>query len=902
MQTSLARRQRHRRATGRGRPRGSSTVRRVAIAIPIILFAVFVLVGLAGLMGVAAAYNYYSQGLPDPKDTLSGLTFDQQTVLTDRTGKVKLASLGEFKREVVTFDEIPPEMLDATTAIEDKDFWSNPGFDLFGFVSATLDTLNGRPRGGSTITQQLVRARLLPEAAFQGSREERKVREIIQSLRLTQAYPGEDGKREIITAYLNQNFYGNQSYGVKAAARTYFNKDLKDLTLAQFAVLAAIPQSPSAFDLVKNAEENCTVTVKAGADCPDNKTVLQVPTTAEVYQRRNYILDLMKTRSPLSGAAHSPQDYEAAKAEPLILAPPPGVQWLAPHFVWQVRTQLAGIVCPNKPIDECSEIDTGGYRVTTTLDWKMQTTTEKWLYAAARAPNLNDTTARLKNLKIPSKDWGWLRNLSGKNLNNGAAGIIDYRTGEVLAYAGSASYTAKGTKKFQPKFDVLSDGWRQPGSSIKPINYSIGIEDRTMTAATLFMDVTTDFGGKFIPTQADHYERGPVRLRSALQFSLNIPSIKASLLTGLDRFYKRAQDFGIHWVPKSVPVTSMGIGTIEVHPIDMISAYGAIANGGKLMPRTMILKVTDANGNVVWPDASTASKAKTVISPQTAYIMTDILAGNTEPKTNPFWGEWAVYDKTTRRPAAYKTGTTNDNRDVHAYGFLAPPKDPDAPALVVGVWMGNSDNSPDTDTLSLGSSAPLWSRIITDVSKGTPIAQFKPPKGLVTEAVDAFTGFAPGPYTSKTFDELFIPGTEPTETDDFHRSIDIDSASGLLWQEGCVGPMKTVGVLDFSHVESNEPNWQRYDNGWLRRAARGAGVGGGPKGSRTSYFYGGFPAFYPFGRSWGGKFAPTELCPLAPEPTPTPCDNPFGLFCPPPSGEPTPTPTDSHGPGKTPKP
>jgi membrane peptidoglycan carboxypeptidase len=790
-------------------------------------------------------------------------------------------------------------MLDATTAIEDKDFWSNPGFDAFGFVSATLDTLTGHPRGGSTITQQLVRARLLPESAFSGSREERKIREIIQSLRLTQAYPGQAGKQEIITAYLNQNFYGNQSYGIKAAAHTYFNKELKDLSLAQVAVLAAIPQSPTAFDLVKNADEVCKVTVKAGADCPDAQTQIVVDPATEVYKRRNYILDLMKSRSPLSGARHTADAYEAAKSEPLVLAPQVGVSWRAPHFVWQVRNQLAEILCPDKPVDECSEIDTGGFQVRTTLDWTMQATTEKWLYAAARAPNLSDTKTRLKNLKIPSRDWGWLQNLKGKNLNNGAAGIVDYRTGEVLAYAGSASYTAKGTKKFQPKWDVLSDGWRQPGSSIKPINYAIGIEDRTMTAATLFMDVTTDFGRKFVPTQADHAERGPVRLRSALQFSLNIPSIKASLLNGLDRFYQRAQDFGIHWVPKSVPVTSMGIGTIEVHPIDMISAYGAIANGGKLMPRTMILSVTRADGTVVWPDAGSAkAKGTTVISPQAAYVITDILAGNTELKTNPFWGEWAIYDKGVRRPAAYKTGTTNDNRDVHAYGYLAPPKDPKAPALVVGVWMGNSDNSPDTDTLSLGSSAPLWSRILTDVSRGTPIVDFKAPKGIVTEAVDAFTGYAPGPYTTKTFDEVFIAGTEPTEPDDFRRSVDIDTASGLLWQDGCVGPMKTIGVLDLSHVEANEPTWQKYDNGWLKRAARGPGVGGGPKGSRTSYLYGGFPAFYPFGRSWGGKFAPTELCPLAPPPSAPPCDNPFGLFCPPPSGEPTP----SHGPTKSPKP
>ncbi len=892
MQTSLARRQRHRRSLNRGRPRGSSIVRRVAIAIPIVLFSTFLLVGLAGLVGAATAYNHYSQGLPDPRDTLSNLVFAQQTVITDRTGKIALASLGDFKRELVTFDQIPPEMLDATTAIEDKDFWSNPGFDAAGFVSATVDTLTGHPRGGSTITQQLVRARLLPDSAFTASREERKIREIIQSLRLTQAYPGQAGKQEIITAYLNQNFYGNQSYGVKAAARTYFNKNLKDLTLAQAAILAAIPQSPTAYDLVRNAVEVCTVVVKSGADCPPSKIELRVPDVSEVVIRRNYVLDQMKTRSPLSGTRHTIAEYEAAKSEPVILAPQLGVRWLAPHFVWQVRNQLGTILCPDVPIDQCTDIDTGGYRVTTTLDMTMQRSVEKWLYAAAWVPNHANPTAALKALKIPSKDWSWLINLRGANINNGASAVLDYRTGEVLAYAGSAGYNLKVTKTFQPKFDVLSDGWRQPGSAIKPINYAIGIEDQTMTAATMFMDVTTNFGGAFIPTQADHAERGPVRLRSALQFSLNIPAIKAGLLNGLDRFYHRAEDFGIHWYPRSVPVVSMGIGTIEVHPIDMITAFGAIADGGKLVPRTMILEVTKADGTVVWPTPDAKKPApKTVISPQTAYILTDILAGNTEPKTNPFWGKWAVYDGSTRRPAAYKTGTTSDNKDVHAYGFVAPPRDPRAPALAVGVWMGNSNNEPDKDTLSLGSSAPLWSRILAEVSHGTPIVDFKQPKGIVTMSVDAFSGMKPGPFTTKTFSEIFIAGTEPTQPDDLHRTVDIDKASGKLWQDGCVGPKQTVGALDFSAVDADHANWQRADNGWARRASHGSGVGGGLKGSRTMFFY--QPGFFPFGATWGGIFRPSGLCPLAPPPTPPPCDNPFGLFCPPPSGSPGPSATPS---------
>ena len=243
MQTSLARRQRHRRrATGAPQAAGGSQRppdRHRDPAPP--LRPGFLLAGLVGLVVAVGAYNYYASGLPDPRRALDDLDFEQQTIVYDRTGKIELARLGALKREVVTFDEIPAEMLDATTAIEDKDFWTNPGFDPLGFVSAGLDTLAGRPRGGSTITQQLVRDRLLPAEAFEGATYERKIREIIQSLRLTEAYPGEEGKQEIITAYLNQNFYGNQQLRREGRGPGYFGKALKDLTLAQYAILAGDP-------------------------------------------------------------------------------------------------------------------------------------------------------------------------------------------------------------------------------------------------------------------------------------------------------------------------------------------------------------------------------------------------------------------------------------------------------------------------------------------------------------------------------------------------------------------------------------------------------------------------------------------------------------------------------------
>ena len=899
MQTSLSRRQRRRRSADRRRPRGSGAARAAIIALPLFLFATLFLLGAAGAAASVAAYSYLAKDLEDPQAALDRITFTQQTTVTDRTGEVQLARLGDDRREILTFDEIPPEMIDATTAIEDKTFWDNAGFDPLGFISAAIDTFNGKDRGGSTITQQLVRVRLLPPSAFEGSIYERKAKEIIQSIRLTEAYPGEDGKKAIMEKYLNQNVYGNRSYGVGAAARSYWRKDLKDLTLAEMALLAGIPQAPTAFDLVKNAVEEAYV---------DGEGVerfhLVVPMNSEVVVRRNFILDLMKTRAVLTGTKYADADYETAKQEPVILGSQAADKWLAPHFVWQVREELGRILCGAA---QCEKIDTGGYRVVTTLDYRMQRIVEKWVYAAAIIPNSKRPDALLTSRAIPKSEWSWIKALRGHDVHNAAAGVMDYRTGEVLAYQGSASYTAKSSKRLQPQFDVLADGWRQPGSSIKPLVYLIGIEDRSMTASTMFMDVVTNFassGAKaFTPTQADGYERGPVRLRSALQFSLNIPAIKAGFINGLKHQFERTKDFGLAYPRTAIPVASESIGTLEIHPIDLIGAYGVIGNGGLLMPRHTILKVLDAEGRQVWPAEGVKTTGERVVSSQAAYIITDILAGNTIKTVNPFWGKWRITDGVTGskvRPAAYKTGTTSDNRDVLAFGYLAPPRDKGLPALVAGVWMGNSDNSPNDGKLSLDTSAPLWSAILSDVAKGMPIEGFArvKPKGLVKATVDAFTGMLPGPSTKRTVSELFLAGTAPTRQARFAIAVDIDEPSGLLWQEGCVGPMITKTFIDLSQTEAGFPAWEKSNKAWQARAARGSGVAGGPKRTRTSYFYGG--GFYPYGRSWGGSFAPTKTCELAPPP-PTLCVS-VDPFSPCPSIEPSAPPPGGGQPPKPSKP
>ena len=904
MNTSLARRQRRRR--NGGRPSGATgPARVVAIGFPLFLFASFFMLGIVGFVATVGAYGFYSKDLPDPKALFDKLDFAEQTIVYDRTGKVELARFGQTHRQVIdVFAQLSPVLVDATTSVEDKTFWSNAGFDPVGIISASLALTRGAGGGASTITQQLVRARLLPESAFLGSNYDRKIREIIQSIRLTQEFSGLEGKRQIMIDYLNQNYYGDQNYGVAAAALDYFGvTDLHKLTIAQAAILAGIPQSPTAFDLRKNA-----VLQKSATDtgpCPSDaspavaaKCVLVVPGDSKIAQRRDLILRQMTANRHLTkagdelaipGAAITDEQIAAAFEEPIIIKRDSPITWRAPHFVWQVRHQLGAILCGEPNADDCPAIDSGGFQVTTTLDWKMQQVAEKWVKAAAIAPNIKGGMSAsmkyLDSIKVPRSPW--IQHLVGRGVFNAALGAFDYRTGQVMAYVGSAGYYANPRgKKLQPQFDVLADGWRQSGSSFKPINYITGIDDHTKTAASLYMDVVTNFGGGYAPGDADLAERGPLRMREAINLSLNIPAIKNASEVGPDHVFAEAQKFGIKWQRDKNPAgITIGIGTLELHYADLISAYGAIANGGLLMPRTFILSIKDADGKAVSTKiAGVSPTGQQVVSPQAAYVMTDILASNTNPAENPFWGIRKITDGGKRRPATLKTGTTNDQIDLAAMGYLAPPKDPKAPALVVGAWMGNSDNSiPPNGTMALESAATLWQAFLNQASHGTPITDFKKPPGIVDVKIDAHSGMLPGPYTRATLTEHFIKGTEPTEVDNTKVGIAIDKATGLLWADGCTGPQITRGFLDLSQVEAAYPKWQPFNKGWIQRAARGPGVRGGPKRTPTAYYT--FGSFAPFGRTWGAPFAPSKVCTaLPPSPTPPPSCDPI-LGCP------TPTPS-----------
>ncbi len=586
-------------APARRRPSASRRV--VTLGIPVLVYGVMATVSVIAFLGVISLFLTYSQGLPDPRQ-LTTIQPAQELIIYDRN-MVELTrfSSGE-RREVVAFSAIPPILIDATTAIEDKTFWTNTGFDPLGMVSAAIDSLRGRARGASTITQQLVRQRLLDTNLVQetGRLPERKIKELIQSVRVTEAFKGDAGKQQIMAAYLNQNFYGNNSYGVKTAARTYFGvKDLSKLTIAQAAILAGLPQAPGSYDLVRNAEE----TDVGDPRCPDAaKSCLVVPDDSAIVQRRNYILRLLAedpTRLHESGSTYTRQQFLDAIETPVVLASQTTRATRAPHFVWYVRDQLTKALCGEEAT--CAALEQGGLRIVTTLDWKVQQVAQKWVAVAALAPHQANPRAYAKARGVTYEPW--MARLENNQVWNGALSAIDYQTGEIIAYVGSADYYGKKKgKKFQPQFDVLTDGWRQPGSAFKPFNYATGINDTTFTASTMFMDVTTDFGGKFIPTDFDQLERGPLRLRRALQFSVNIPAVKALAINGIGHVYDMARKFGLDFqLPRDQAGLSMALGTVEVHPLDLTTAYSTLANSGRYLGHAAILSVTDTSGKDVVP-------------------------------------------------------------------------------------------------------------------------------------------------------------------------------------------------------------------------------------------------------------------------------------------------------------
>jgi len=816
----------------------------VRVVLSVVLAMVVGTVAAGSLLAMTgmSVINALSAGLPDPTD-LDSLTFAQPTIIYDRTGTVELARFQREARRVVSYEEVPHLILDATTTAEDRTFWKNDGFDPAAIIAAMAQnagagsdtsSITGE-RGASTITQQLIRARLLPTeyVADGADRYLRKVVEVIQSARVTGAFPGETGKEKIITAYLNQIYYGHQAYGIGAAAKVYFGiDDLSKLTPAQAALLAGLPKSPSSLDPYLFAQ-------------PDAEGRLVVPADSPPAVRRDWVLEHLAASARWTTLG--PTELQAALDEPVVLAGDKQPVMVAPHFVWQVRKALEDI------LGGPEAVETGGFKVITTLDLKAQNLAEKWVAVTTIAPNIDKAASdvMLDQLQVDPADRGWINNMRGKDIHNGAMVALDYRSGDVLAYVGSAGYYRDdlASPKFAPQHDA-ADSPRQPGSAFKPIVYSAAFEAGKLTPGSVLLDITTKFGqskGKdWTPQDADLGERGPVLVRDAIQQSLNLPAIRAIQRVGNEAVADLAMKMGIRFMNGKDSLINAGlaggIGTVETRPIDLTSAFGVIADGGQRVPPRMILKIVGPDGKEAYGAAAPAPEQ--VLSPQTAFMMGDILQGNTDLKQNTVWArrlEIKNGPDGEHRWAAVKTGTANEIRDFGTYGFLAPPEDPTSVALVAGVWLGNSDHSaPNTakSPTSLDGPGQIWRAFVRDYSAGWPVATPAVPDGVVQAKIDRFSGGKPTSSTQKTRTEWFAAGTQPSAPGE------IDPA-GLLYDNGCVSPAK---------AELGPASWIPDVEAWMSRARGGTGVKG-PYGSKTSYL--------PGEGSWGGKICGGEPDPSA---------------------------------------
>jgi membrane peptidoglycan carboxypeptidase len=864
------------RVRGRARPRGTSL--RSAPLVALVVVGGIVAGGLvSALVGTAAAtsvINSLEARLPDVS-RFEQLQYAQPSIIYDRTGKIELARFQVERRRVVNFEAIPRVLLDATIATEDRTFWTNDGIDPKGIASAALQYISGQAeRGASTITQQFVRARLLPDDALGGDLLTRKVMEILQAQRLTAAYPGDQGKQRIITAYLNQIYYGHNAYGVAAAAEVYFGvTDLNRLTVAQAALLAGLPQAPDYYDLYRWAVR-------------DDQGRLVVPTTSSYgealsppVERRNFILNALY--NGYGRWTHlSAEQLEAAVEEPIVLPEAKPQPLRAPQFVFAVKAQLDDYLASTgrEPLER------GGYRVITTLDWNTQLLAEKWITAATVWSQLpEDQMQQLITDNGLDADRDWLLSMRDTDIHNGALVALDAKSGDILGYVGSAGYYLDdmASPEFDPKFDVAGLGWRQPGSAWKPVEYAVGLDQKVITPGTLLIDNTTEFIRQWRPSDFDRRERGPVLMRQALVQSLNVPVIRALARIGVDQVSDYSARLGLTFPrgPDHLRYAGLAgaIGTVETNLVQLTGAFGTMANGGVKVEPRRVLEVLDQGGLSIYK--APAPSSEHIFSPQAAWLISDVLKDLTDPVTNPGpGGRLAINNGPNgeRRVAAAKTGTTDDKRDLSTYGYLPPPVNPNNPQPVVGVWLGNSDHSApqggDATFLASNTAARVWSSFVRELSNGWAVNEFPRPNGLTQATIDAWSGGKPGPWTRDTTQEWFISGTEP----DSKEAID---PAGLLYRQMCGG-----WFVDLTKVERDAPQaWQAADADWMARARRGTGIKS-DTGTRTAYL--------PGREDWGGPLAPTSCPTPAPRPTASP----------PPDGQPTPAPPGPPGPPGPPEP
>ncbi len=679
--------------------------------MPVFLISVIAVVLLFFLIlcGLLAAYAAIAAGLPSPEELQARSASFLSTRIYDRDGHLlhEILDPSGGRRVRVPYSQISPHLINATVATEDARFWQHPGVDPIAVLRAIVYNVRERRvvSGFSSIPQQVVRLVLLSPEERTEQTLGRKIREVVLAAEVSRRYT----KQDILTVYLNEINYGNLAYGIEAAASTYFGKRASQLTLAEAALLAGLPQAPAYWDPYADQEN--------------------------AKRRQAVVLDLMVEAGYITSA-----EAEAAKAEELNLRP---LEFTAeaPHLVSWVQQQL-------ELKYGADVLYRSGLSVYTTIDSNLQAIAQE------------EIEAHLATLK-------------DRNVTNAALVAVDPSSGEILAMVGSADFS---NSEISGQVNVALQP-RQPGSSIKPITYLAAFE-RGWTPATLIWDVTTEFkdglGRSYVPRNYDGNEHGPVRVRRALAQSLNIPAVKTLDYIGLPAMLDAAHRMGIASLNRPDYGLSLTLGGGEVTLLEMTGAYAVFANGGRRVAPVSILRIEDSAGRII--EELRPTEGQQVISPQHAFLITDILADN-QARAGVFGADSALK---LSRPAAAKTGTTDDWRDAWTIGYT--------PDLVAGVWTGNADNSQMNDVTGARGAAPIWHNFVERALANKPASQFPRPEGIVEMEISVDSGALPSaacPPDRRRM-EMFAVGQGPLGPEyDFHQYVWIDTTTNALAIEYC---------------------------------------------------------------------------------------------------------------------
>jgi len=641
----------------------------------IAITALSVLVGLAvvgvGVVGGMAAA--FARSLPDV-----GAVYNppnEATRIYASNGEL-IASLFKENRAYISLGEVPPVLQQAVIAIEDDRFYQHPGVDMRATLRAVWRDIRAKEvvEGGSTITQQLARSLFLTqERVFS-----RKLAEILLSFEIERRLT----KPEILERYLNQVYFGQGAYGVELAARVYFGKHAKELTLPESALIAGLIRAPS-------------------VSSPFQKF-------ATAKARQHVVLQRMVDLGYISAG-----QLRQAEAQPITLAAESNAGLVgirAPYFVSYILPYLVRRYGEDL-------LYTGGLRVYTTLDIPMQ-------IAAERA--IRDGVDRGQAQRL--------------HASQAALVALDPRTGAIRAMIGGYDFS-------KSQFNRAWQAQRQPGSAFKPFIYTTAIANR-MPPTKVIDDgpVTYSIPGlkDWEPKNYDGTYSGPVTLRTAIERSINIPAIKTLIEVTPPRVVEYASRMGIR-SPLN-PYLSLALGTSEVTPLEMASAYGVFATLGVRAEPMAVTRVADRFGRVL---EDNFPRRELVLSQEVAYVMTDLLKGVILRGT----GQAAAIG----RPAAGKTGTTDDYRNAWFIGYT--------PSLSTAVWVGNDDNTPMRRVIGGSVPAGIWASFMRVAVQGTPPDDWRKPEGVVVATVCGDSGLLATADCPKPRPEVFIQGTEPTEFD-----------------------------------------------------------------------------------------------------------------------------------------